>query len=101
MYGWAEITPPPPSVKYCVNIWRKFCPDYEIVEWSEKNFDIDSFVWVREAVANKKYAFASDFIRLYVLEKYGGIYVDTDVECMKPVEGILDADFVCGIENFH
>lgn len=100
-YVWLGGNYPPPSVKYCVNTWRKFCPDYEIVEWSEKNFDIDSFVWVREAVANKKYAFASDFIRLYVLEKYGGIYVDTDVECMKPVEGILDADFVCGIENFH
>ena len=91
----------PPSVSYCINSWKKYCPDFEIIEWNEKNFNTNGFIWVREAIANKKYAFASDFIRLWILERYGGIYVDTDVEFKRNIHSIIKADFISAIENFH
>jgi len=100
-YVWLGKTLPPPNVKYCINSWLKFCPNYEFIKWDENNFDIDRFCWVKEAIDKKKYAFASDFIRLYVLEKYGGIYVDTDVEFLCCPEKIIKASFISGIENFH
>ena len=100
-YVWLGRELPPPSVKYCINSWKKHCPDFEIIEWNEDNFKVNNFTWVREAIANKKYAFASDFIRLWVLEKHGGIYVDTDVEFLCNPETIIKAGFVSGIENLH
>lgn len=100
-YVWLGGKLPPPNVKYCIKSWIKHCPDFEIIEWNENNFDIEKHPWAREAIANKKYAFASDFIRLYVLEQHGGIYVDTDVEFLKSPEAVIRAKFVSGIENFH
>ena len=64
----------------CINSWKKYLPDYEIIEWNEDNFDINSNEYVKEAYENKKYAFVTDYVRLYVLLNYGGIYMDTDVE---------------------
>ena len=100
-YVWLGGNIKPQCIEYCINSWRKKCPDYEIIEWNESNFDIDVFPWVKEAIKCKKYAFAADFIRLYVLEKYGGIYLDTDVEICERPDTLLDAGFVSGIENFH
>ena len=88
----------PASVMSCIKTWKKNCPDWEIIEWNEANFDTDKYTWVREAIEHKKYAFAADFIRLYVLFHYGGAYVDTDVDILKPVESILSHGFVCGVQ---
>ena len=100
-YVWLGGKIKPQCVLYCINSWRKQCPDYEFIEWNESNFPINAFPWIKEAIDSKKYAFAADFIRLYVLEKYGGVYLDTDVEICKKIDNLLNANFVSGIENFH
>lgn len=78
-YVWLGGKPLPPSVKYCIDSWRKKCPAYEIIQWDETNFAVDKYRWVREALQRKQYAFAADVIRCLVLQKYGGLYLDTDV----------------------
>lgn len=80
----------PPIVQKCVESWRKYCPDYEIIEWNEDNFDITCNEFVKGAYEQKKYAFVADYVRLAVLYRYGGIYLDSDVEIVQP----LDDDFL-------
>lgn len=70
----------------CIESWKKFCPDYKIIEWNENNFDINMCDFIKEAYENKKWVFVSDFVRLYVLYNYGGIYLDTDVELMDSLD---------------
>lgn len=89
-----------PSVKRCIKSWRKVMPDYEIKEWNESNFDTNSIPWVKEAISVGKWALASDCIRLWVLYKYGGIYMDTDVMVYKPFDKFLKYDFFTSVE-FH
>ena len=85
-----------------IESWKKYLPDYEIIEWSEKNFDINCCQYVREAYEAKKYAFVSDYARLYVLYNYGGIYFDTDIEVCKSFEHFLvDRKMVLGSEDQH
>lgn len=71
--------------KKCYESWVKFFPDYEIIEWNESNFDINSNKYVKQAYESKKYAFVSDYARLKILYEQGGIYFDTDVEVLKPL----------------
>lgn len=73
----------------CINSWKKYCPDYEIKEWNESNFDVNYNNFTREAYKAKKYAFVSDVARHLVLVKYGGIYFDTDVELIKSPDELL------------
>lgn len=100
-YVWLGGKPLPPSVKYCISSWRKKCPSYEIIQWDETNFDVDMYCWVREALQRKQYAFAADVIRCLVLQKYGGLYLDTDVELMKCVDDTISNNFVVGFLNNH
>lgn len=100
-YVWLGGKPLPPNVKECIKSWRKYCPDYEIIQWDERNFDIDKYLWVKEALLNKKFAFAADVIRCLVLKKYGGLYLDTDVELKKNIDDFLCAGFVAGFLNNH
>jgi mannosyltransferase OCH1-like enzyme len=80
----------------CVDSWVKHCQGYEIIEWNESNFDINSNLYCRQAYDNKKYAFASDYIRFAVLYEHGGIYLDTDVELLRPFDDLLDKPaFIC------
>ena len=81
----------------CIDSWKKNCPNYEIIEWNEDNFDINCCDYVREAYEAKKWAFVSDYCRFFVLHKYGGIYLDTDVELLKPLN-LISENFV-GFEN--
>lgn len=74
----------------CIESWRKFCPDYEIKEWNENNFDVKRCKYVEDAYNAKKWAFVSDYCRFFVLYEYGGIYLDTDVEILKPLDGLPD-----------
>lgn len=83
----------------CIESWHQYCPDYEMIEWNEENFDIDMKGYTRMCYAEKKYAYLSDYVRLWVVEKYGGIYLDTDVEVIRPLEKLLQEDAYFGFEN--
>lgn len=99
-YVWVGGKPLPPFQQKCIASWRKHLPDYEIKEWNEQNFDINSNRYCREAYEAKKYAFVSDYIRVYVLYHYGGIYMDTDVEVLKPFsEEFLECEAFSGYET--
>lgn len=70
-------------IKRCIRSWKKRMPDYEIICWNEDNFDYTSVPFVKEAYEQKKWAFVADYVRLYALFHYGGIYLDTDSEVYK------------------
>ena len=97
-YCWFGGKPLPKSAIKCINSWKKFFPDYEIREWNESNFDVNMIPYTREAYAAKKYAFVSDFARFWVLHEYGGIYFDTDVEVIRPMDDIVAGGAYLGIE---
>ena len=98
-YCWLSEDPVPRKMKQYIAGWKKLLPDYRFVKWDLKSFDKDSSVWVREAVAEKKYAFASDFIRIYAVYKYGGIYLDMDVEVLKPFDELLKEPYMFACES--
>lgn len=98
-YCWFGENPLPKSAQKCIESWKKYCPDYEIQEWNEKNFDINCCDYVREAYKAKKWAFVSDVARLKALVDFGGIYMDTDVEVLKPLDDILKYEAVSGFES--
>lgn len=98
-YCWFGGNPLPKSAKKCINTWRKLCPDYEIIEWNETNIDVFATQYVKEAYQAKKYAFVSDYARLYALYTYGGIYLDTDVEVLKSFDDLLENDGLFGFEE--
>ena len=89
-YCWFGKNPLSDLAKKCIDSWKKYCPDYEIIEWNEENFDINSNVYVKEAYDSKKWAFVTDYVRLYALDKCGGIYMDTDVELLKGIDVFLE-----------
>ena len=88
-YCWFGHGEMPKLAKKCIKSWNKYCPDYEIKEWNEDNFDIDKYPYVREAYDNRKFAFVTDVVRLYAIYTEGGIYMDTDVEVLKPLDPFL------------
>lgn len=98
-YCWFGGNPLPELAQKCIESWEKFCPDYEIKCWDETNFDVNCCDYVREAYEAKKWAFVSDYVRLYVLYEYGGIYMDADVEVICPLDEILQFEAVSGFEN--
>lgn len=98
-YCWFGGKPLPDDVKKYIASWRKYCSDYEIIEWNEQNFDINCNAYVKEAYEAKKWAFVTDYVRLYVLYHYGGIYMDTDVEVLRPLDNLLIYDAVSGYES--
>jgi mannosyltransferase OCH1-like enzyme len=83
----------------CINSWKKQLNDYEIIEWNENSFNVKLNPYVQEAYEKGKYAFVSDYVRLYALKKYGGIYMDTDVEVLKNFEEFLGYSAVFGFES--
>lgn len=89
----------PESVQMCINTWKQILPDYEIREWNINNIDISKNAYIREAYNAKKYAFISDYIRLYVLYNYGGIYMDTDVKVLKSFDDLLGNKAFMGFES--
>ncbi len=90
-YCWFGGNPLPESVLEYIESWKKFCPDYEIKEWNADNFDVSCCPYVEEAAAMKKWAFVSDYCRFYVLYREGGVYMDTDVELIKPIDDLQGA----------
>ena len=88
-YCWFGRNPLPPLAVKCIESWRKFLPDYEIREWNEDNFDVNAIPYTREAYEAKKYAFVSDYARFKILYEHGGLYFDTDVEVIRPLDDII------------
>lgn len=97
-YCWFGRNPLPESAKKCIDSWRKYLPDYEIKEWNEDNFDVNSIPYTKDAYEAKKYAFVSDYARFWVLYNYGGLYFDTDVEVIKPIDDIVERGAFMGVE---
>lgn len=98
-YVWVGGNPKSELVVKCLESWKKYMPDYEIVEWNESNFDIQAIPFVREAYDNKQWAFVSDVIRTFVLYEYGGVYLDTDLEIVRSPGQLFDEGTVLGFEN--
>lgn len=98
-YCWLSSEPMPYNIQKCIKTWEKFLPDYEIKKWDFSKFDKNSSNWVREAFESKKYAFAADYLRCYALFNEGGIYLDSDVELLKPFDELLDLQYFIGEEN--
>lgn len=98
-YCWFGGNPLPKSAQKCIRSWGKYFPDYEIKEWNEQNFDVNSILYTQQAYERKKYAFVSDYARFQILHQYGGLYFDTDVEVIKPMEDLLAKGAFMGIEK--
>ncbi|HGQ4557108.1 TPA: glycosyltransferase family 32 protein [Streptococcus pneumoniae] len=98
-YIWFGGSEKPDVVLKCINSWKKYMPDYEIVEWNEDNFDLSDSQFAKSAYESRKWAFASDYARFKILSKYGGIYFDTDVELLKTIpDDILAHSSFTGFE---
>ncbi len=91
----------PDSIKKCIESWHEHLPDYEIWLWDTKRFDIHSTKWTEQAYEAKKYAFAADYIRLYALYNYGGIYLDSDVIVYKSFNDLLQLPYFIGEDLVH
>lgn len=100
-YVWLGKGEKNDRIKHCIESWKKYLPDYEIIEWNEDNFDIEYNDFTKKAYENKKWAFVSDVVRLYALYKEGGIYMDTDVEVYKPLDEFLNEEGFSGFECKH
>jgi hypothetical protein len=98
-YCWFGGKPIPKRMKRWMESWKKYCPDYAIIEWNEGNFDFDSNLYAKQAYEAKKWAFVSDYARLYVLFHHGGIYMDTDVELLKNIDSFLENKAFSGFEQ--
>lgn len=98
-YIWLGGKELPPIAKKCIASWQKYCPDYEIKRWDESNLDLNKYQFVKNSIAAKKYAFASDLLRTEILYKYGGIYFDIDVQLLKPIDNLLTHECFMGFES--
>ena len=98
-YCWFGGNEKPEKAKKCIASWKKYCPDYEIIEWNESNFDVNQNGYTKMCIEEKKYAFLSDYARLVIVEKYGGIYFDTDVEVIRNIDELLDNEAFFGFES--
>lgn len=95
-YCWFGRNPKPKLAEKCIASWKQYCPDFEIIEWNEDNFDVNTNGYTRMCYEQKKYAFLSDYVRLAVVAEHGGVYFDTDVEVIRPMDALLENDaFYC------
>ena len=98
-YCWFGKGEKPKLAKKCIASWKKYCHDYEIIEWNEDNFDINTNEYTKWCYENKKYAFLSDYVRLLVVYRHGGIYFDTDVELIRNPDFLLENQAFFGFET--
>ncbi len=96
---WLSGDSYPPKIEKCLKSWKRYLPDYEVCLWDTNRFDLESSLWVKQAFENKKYAFAADYIRFYALYHFGGIYMDSDVEVIKPFDDFLNLPYFIGAEK--
>ncbi|MBO5215687.1 MAG: glycosyl transferase [Clostridia bacterium] len=93
-YCWLGRGEKPEKVKYCIESWKKICPNAQIKEWNEDNYDVNAIAYTKQAYEQKKYAFVSDYMRFDVLHREGGVYLDTDVELLKDITPLTDKPFM-------
>ena len=99
-YCWFGGKELPELAQKCIATWKEKCSDYQIMRWDETTFDIESVAYVKEAYENKKFAFVADYVRLWAIYNYGGIYMDTDVEVYKPIDEFLYEYAFSGFESY-
>lgn len=98
-YCWFGKNPLPELALHCIESWKVFLPDYEIIQWNESNYNVKKIPYIEQAYDAKKYAFVSDYARFDILYEYGGIYFDTDVEVIKPLDDIINRGPFAGLED--
>lgn len=96
---WFGGSPKTDLAQRCIASWKRCCPDYEIREWDERNFDLDLNSYCRQAYDSRKWAFVSDVARIWALHRFGGIYMDTDVEVRRPLDPLLENEAFAGFES--
>ena len=97
-YCWFGGNSLPELAQKCIASWKKYCPNYQIIEWNESNFDINLSEYTKGAYKEKKWAFVSDYARFWILYQFGGIYMDTDVELIKPIDDLIRKGAYMGCE---
>ena len=98
-YCWFGNKKLPDRVKKNIDSWKKYCPDFKIIEWNEKNFDIKGNSFVAQAYKDKAWAFVSDYFRVKIIEEYGGIYLDTDMELFSSIDFVRTNSLVLPFET--
>ena len=98
-YCWFGGNPKPKMAEKCIASWKKHCPGWEIIEWNESNFDVNMNGYTKMCLEQKKYAFLSDYERLLVVAEQGGVYFDTDVELLRPLDDLLENEAFFGFET--
>lgn len=97
-YCWFGGNPLPKSAEKCIESWKKYCPDYKIIRWDESNFDLNCNAYCAEMHRRKKWAFLTDYVRLKVVYEQGGVYLDTDVQLVKPLDHLVSRGAYMGFE---
>lgn len=100
-YMWLGKKSIPDNLKRCIDSWKKHCPDYEIIQWDESNYDISQNDYMRQAYEEGAYGFVPDYARLDILYEHGGIYMDTDVEVVRNLDDLLYQQAFCGVEKWQ
>nr|WP_302143234.1 glycosyltransferase [uncultured Schaedlerella sp.] len=98
-YFWVGGKPMPEKSKACVESWKKFCPDYEMIEWNESNYDFSVCTYMAQAYEAGLWGFVPDYARLDIIYRIGGIYLDTDVELLQSLDKLLNCKAFMGFEN--
>lgn len=98
-YCWFGGKSKPKLAEKCISSWKKYCPDYEIIEWNEKNFDVNMNGYTKMCYENKRWAFLSDYARLWAVYQNGGLYFDTDVELIRNPDYLLSDEAFFGFET--
>ena len=100
-YMWLGGGAIPQKMQQCIDSWKRYCPDYEIMQWDESNYEIDKCPYMKQAYQYKKYGFVPDYARLDILHQYGGIYMDTDVELIQNLDNMLYQEAFCSVEKWQ
>ena len=98
-YCWVGGNPLPKEAQKCIKSWKKYCPEYEIIEWNEHNYDFSKNRYMKEAYEAKKWGFVPDYARLDIIYQHGGVYLDTDVELLRPLDKLLQYKGFAGFES--
>lgn len=98
-YCWFGGAPLPKKEQKCMESWKKFAPDYKIVRWDESNYDVHKNKYMSDAYDRKKWGFVPDYARFDIIYQNGGIYLDTDVELVKPLDELLANEAYMGFES--
>ncbi len=99
-YCWFSKNPMPRYLEKCIDTWKRYCPDYEIIRWDENNYDISKYLYMKQAYEAKMWGFVPEIARLDILYHHGGIYLDSDVEVIRNLDDLLYQPAFCGVEKW-